>query len=139
MRIYTSYFGNYRKLAAANVKMICVALGKPRFYNAPQIIEVAPKRYMLDDKWTYEEYTNMYLNDVLAKVNPQELIQTIQRLSEGKDVALCCYESRVISAIGIFWQNGLPKRPVLKLQSLALLREKNRNMYKQVCFEYENY
>ena len=92
MRIYTSYFGNYRKLAAANVKMICVALGKPRFYNAPQIIEVAPRRYMLDDKWTYEEYTNMYLNDVLAKVNPQELIQTIQRLSEGKDVALCCYE-----------------------------------------------
>ena len=83
MKIYTSYFGNYRKLAAANVKMICVALGKPRYYNAPQIIEVAPKRYMLDDKWTYEEYTNMYLNDVLAKVNPQDLIQTIQRLSEG--------------------------------------------------------
>lgn len=43
MKIYTSYFGNYRKLAAANVKMICVALGKPRYYNAPQIIEVAPK------------------------------------------------------------------------------------------------
>ena len=41
MKIYTSYFGNYRKLAAANVKMICVALGKPRYYNAPQIIEVA--------------------------------------------------------------------------------------------------
>ena len=92
MRIYTSYFGNYRKLAAANIKMICVALGRPKFYNAPQIIEVAPRRYMLDDKWTYEEYTSMYLNDVLAKVNPQELIQTIQQHSEGKDVALCCYE-----------------------------------------------
>lgn len=92
MKIYTSYFGNYRKLEAANIKMICVALGKPRYYDAPQIIEVAPRKYMLDDKWTYEEYTNMYLNDVLAKVNPQELIQTIQRYSDGKDVALCCYE-----------------------------------------------
>lgn len=34
----------------------------------------------------------MYLNDVLSKVNPQELIQTIQRFSNGQDVALCCYE-----------------------------------------------
>lgn len=92
MKIYTSYFGNHRKLAASNIKMICVALGKPKYYNAPQIIEVAPRRYMLDDKWTYEEYTNMYLNDVLSKVNPQELIQTIQRFSNGQDVALCCYE-----------------------------------------------
>ena len=51
MKIYTSYFGNHRKLAASNIKMICVALGKPKYYNAPQIIEVAPRRYMLDDKW----------------------------------------------------------------------------------------
>ena len=114
MKIYTSYFGNHRKLAASNIKMICVALGKPKYYNAPQIIEVAPRRYMLDDKWTYEEYTNMYLNDVLAKVNPQELIQTIQKYSDGKDIALCCYENRVISAIVIFWQNGLPKKLALK-------------------------
>mgnify|MGYP001135122806 CR=1 FL=1 len=38
MKIYTSYFGNHRKLEASNIKMICVALGKPKYYNAPQII-----------------------------------------------------------------------------------------------------
>lgn len=92
MRIFTSYFGNYRKLEAAHIKMICVALGKPKYYNAPQLIQVAPRRYMLNDKWTEEEYTNMYLNDVLANVNPQQLLRTLQQLSDGKDIALCCYE-----------------------------------------------
>ena len=131
MKIYTSYFGNYRKLAAANVKMICVALGKPRYYNAPQIIEVAPKRYMLDDKWTYEEYTNMYLNDVLAKVKPSS------DSVKAKMLLSAVTKSRVISAIGIFWLSGLLKRQVLKSKSLELLRRKNLSMNKQVCFEYE--
>ena len=42
-------------------------------------------------------------------------------------------KNRVISAIVTFWQNGLPKRPVLKSKSLGLLRKKNLSMNKQVC------
>lgn len=137
MKIYTSYFGNSRKLKEAGIKIICVAIGKPRFMvNVPQMLNVCPTRYMVSGPCSHDEYLKLY-DRILASQDANKVIEQIESLSEGKDVALCCYENRVISAIGIFWLSGLLKRQVLKSKSLELLRRKNLSMNKQVCFEYE--
>lgn len=91
MKIYTSYFGNARKLNEAGVMIICVAIGRPRFIQAPQMLNVCPTRYMISGACSHEEYLKMY-DDILAKQDARKVMEQIQALSGGKDVALCCYE-----------------------------------------------
>lgn len=91
MKIYTSYFGNIRRLNEAGIFAVCVAIGKPKYLNLPQIINVAPTRYMLSDACSYEEYLRLY-DQILARQNAQQVVKQIEVLSGGRDVALCCYE-----------------------------------------------
>lgn len=91
MKIYTSYFGNSRKLSAAGVKIICVAIGRPRFLHVPQMLNVAPTRYMLTDACTHEEYLRLY-DQILNSQDAHQVVKQIESLSDGFDVALCCYE-----------------------------------------------
>ena len=90
MKIYTSYFGNIRRLNEAGIFAVCVAIGKPKYLNLPQIINVAPTRYMLSDACSYEEYLRLY-DQILARQNAQQVVKQIEALSGGRDVALCCY------------------------------------------------
>ncbi len=94
MVIFTSYFGNIRKLNEAGVIPIGISLGRNKYVPCQYIPYLAPLKYMLDDKWTDEEYIKMYREDVLSKVNLDTLREDIRRLSENgtKDVALLCYE-----------------------------------------------
>ena len=91
MKIYTSYFGNSRKLNAAGIKIICVAIGRPRFLSAPQMINVAPTRYMVSGPCSRDEYLRLY-NQILSKQDASQVVKQIESLSDGQDVALCCYE-----------------------------------------------
>ena len=91
MKIYTSYFGNIRRLNEAGIFAVCVAIGKPKYLNLPQIINVAPTRYMLSDACSYEEYLRLY-DQILARQNAKQVVKQIEALSGGRDVALCCYE-----------------------------------------------
>lgn len=92
MKIYTSYFGNMRKLYVNNVVMICIARGVPKFFNGKVIHSVAPYSWMLSDNVSREEYIDAYLNKVLPNVDLTRLMSQIEAESHGKDVALCCYE-----------------------------------------------
>ena len=94
MEIYTSYFGNVRKLNEAGVIPIGISLGRNKYVQCQYLSYLAPRRYMLDDKWSDEEYIKMYREDVLSKVSIDVLREDIRRLSENctKDVALLCYE-----------------------------------------------
>lgn len=91
MKIFTSYFGNSRKLNDAGVLIICVAIGKPKFLNVPQMINVAPTRYMISGACSHEEYLQLY-DKILASQDANKVVEQIKALSRGKDVALCCYE-----------------------------------------------
>lgn len=91
MKIFTSYFGNSRKLNEAGVLIICVAIGKPKFLNVPQMINVAPTRYMISGACSHEEYLQLY-DKILASQDANKVVEQIKALSRGKDVALCCYE-----------------------------------------------
>ncbi|MBO8460144.1 MAG: DUF488 family protein [Bacteroidetes bacterium] len=91
MKIYTSYFGNSRKLHESGIGIICVAIGRPKFVDAPQMMNVAPTRYMLSNSCSHEEYLRLY-DCILASQDAHQVVEQIKRLSNGKDVALCCYE-----------------------------------------------
>lgn len=92
MKIYTSYFGNIRNLNKEGVKAICVAIGKPRFLGAvPQMLNVCPTRYMISSACSHEEYLKLY-DRILASQDANIVVEQIKALSEGQDVALCCYE-----------------------------------------------
>ena len=92
MKIYTSYFAKAAILRKAGIVPIGVALWPPRFFRGISMKQVAPRRYMLDDRLTDEEYIRMYRNDVLRLVDARSLIQDLERASRGMDVALCCFE-----------------------------------------------
>lgn len=92
MKIYTSYFAKAAILRKAGIVPIGVALWPPRFFRGISMKQVAPRRYMLDDRLTDEEYIRMYRNDVLRLVDARSFIQDLERASRGMDVALCCFE-----------------------------------------------
>jgi len=92
MKLYTSYFGNLKKLRDAGVIPIGISLYPPRWFKGLSIQQLAPHRYMLDDKLTEEEYTRLYKDRVLRQLLPTSILKQIETLSSGRDVALLCYE-----------------------------------------------
>lgn len=92
MKIYTSYFGNAKKLHEAKIEMVNIARYKPRYFSGFSIPSVAPLPFMLKDDMTVEEYVVHYNKLVLMPLNIEKFLQTLESLSGGKDVALCCYE-----------------------------------------------
>lgn len=92
MKIYTSYFGNIRKLYVNNITPICIARGIPKFYRGETIQTVAPYSWMLSGKVSREEYIEAYFNQVLRNVDIDQFINQLEKVSKGNDVALCCYE-----------------------------------------------
>ena len=91
MRIYTSYFGNIKKIQEAGILPICIARGVPKFFHGISMQEFAPYSFMLSGNLSREEYIDNY-NKILAKLNPTKSLQSIYVLAHGKDVALLCYE-----------------------------------------------
>lgn len=90
MKIYTSYYGNYKELAKHNIHIIGISRGKPKnIYISKKIQELAPRWEML--KMSDKEYDKHYLK-ILDNLDPKEIIKKIITLGDGKSVALCCYE-----------------------------------------------
>lgn len=93
MRIYTSYFGNSKKLQQAGIKVIGISLYPPRWFNGISLKQVAPtKSILFANGQTQEEYTRRYRSEVLSRQDMQQFLKTVEQASGGQDVALCCYE-----------------------------------------------
>lgn len=92
MKIYTSYFCKIKELHKSGIVPICIAIGIPRFFRGATLPYLAPKRYMLSDKWTDEQYIEMYQREVLDKVDLNILKMDMEGNSQGRDIAFCCYE-----------------------------------------------
>lgn len=93
MRIYTSYFGNIKKLQQAGIKVIGISLYPPRWFNGISLKQVAPtKSILFANGQTQEEYTRRYRSEVLSQQDMQQFLKTVEQASGGQDVALCCYE-----------------------------------------------
>lgn len=91
MEIYTSYFGNLKRLRNAGITPISIARWKPKFYEGITMFSVAPTRYMLSDDCEHEEYLALY-DEILKRRGASAILAEIKSLSQGRDVALLCYE-----------------------------------------------
>ena len=90
-KIYTSYFGNLRKLHEVGIVPISIARWNPRWYNGFTMQELAPTKYMLSDACSTEEYISMY-KQILSGMYSGTILKSIESMGKGKDVALLCYE-----------------------------------------------
>jgi len=89
MRIYTSYFGNLKKLQDAGIATIGIARFPPKHFYGTSLLSLAPKSNML--QMAEQQYREEF-KKILASLNPHTIYQRIQEISEGKDVALLCFE-----------------------------------------------
>ena len=93
MKIYTSYFAKGKTLKAHKIKMVCIALYPPTNVKCLNMPSLAPTHSILYDKYrTDDRYTHRYLSEVLQKLDPQKVLSDLTAISQGEDIALCCYE-----------------------------------------------
>lgn len=92
MKIYTSYFANRAKLAKADVMMIGIALYPPKWFTGVSNKYVAPSSDILFNSESEEDYTHRFNSEILDHRNPEVFLSIIEKVANGKDVALCCFE-----------------------------------------------
>jgi hypothetical protein len=94
MKIYTSYFARLKYLPSSIVPIsIC---GKaPTWYKGLEYKKLAPKyKSFIEWKESHDNvlYIECYKLEVLDKLGKFKVIDDLMNLSNGKDVALICYE-----------------------------------------------
>ena len=92
MEVYTSYFGMKAKIEEVGILPVSIALWKPRWYEGLEYKKIAPKAFMLKGEYSQEEYVVYYNRFVLDKLDVDEVVKDLERLGDGKDIALLCYE-----------------------------------------------
>ena len=90
--IYTSYFANIRKIRKGR-KLISISQITPHWAEVDgEFKSLAPNKSILFDikqgKIGEEEYTERYYNEVLSKLNPEEVYRKLN------NSILFCYEKR---------------------------------------------
>lgn len=91
MKIYTSYFGNLKRLQKAGLVPIGISQYPPRFFMGISMKELAPTARMLGKDITWKQYMEMY-SLIIGKLNQAEVVKKLARLSMGRDVVLLCFE-----------------------------------------------
>lgn len=85
--IYTSYFGNVRKLH--EFVQISIALYTPRFLKIPKYSNLAPHHKMLE--MPEEQYRKVYA-ELLSRLDPEQVLKDLQEIAQGNNFVLLCYE-----------------------------------------------
>lgn len=92
MKIYTSYFGNVKKLEEAGILPVSISLYPPKWRGWSQLRFFAPTKDILFNTSGVEEYTKRFNEEILEKLNAEEVKRLIELISRGRDVALLCFE-----------------------------------------------
>lgn len=92
MKIYTSYFSNGAKLNKAGIVMIGIALYPPKWFTGQSVKYVSPSCDILHNAKSNEDYIQRFNTEILAKRDPKVFLYNIERMANGKDIALCCFE-----------------------------------------------
>ena len=90
MKIYTSYYGNVKKLTALGLRPIGITLYPPKFLpHVPNYQDLAPTFNIF--KKEEEEYTKLF-NQKLKLLPIRKVIQDLESWGNVKPICLCCYE-----------------------------------------------
>lgn len=95
--IYTSYFGNMKRLGSDCVP-IAISATIPDGINCLHLKKLAPTydtlmKYRKDGDW--DDYCRRYKEETLSKFKPNSIVDDIKSLAgstTGKDIVLLCYE-----------------------------------------------
>ena len=96
MKIYTSYFANYRNFPG-EAKVVGVTRFAPAYWKGANIAALAPSEELL------REYRSCNIDEFMFKVKylrelgdrklkPEFVREELEKFSKGFDVILCCYE-----------------------------------------------
>lgn len=92
--IYTSYFAQLRNLPK-NIVPISICGKAPDWYKGIQYKVLAPK-YQFFMEWKKNKDNDYYIKhfqeEVLDGLDVYDVVDRLYELSEGKDIALICYE-----------------------------------------------
>ena len=92
--IYTSYFGNLKKLPN-NITPIAICGKSPNWYGGLEYKKLAPK-YDFFMKWKEnhdnEYYVRNFEERVLNTLNPDTVINELFSLANSENIVLICYE-----------------------------------------------
>lgn len=94
MKIYTSYYAKAQKIPD-NIVRISIAGKAPAGYTGLEYKNVAPKiGFFLEWKKNKDNnyYIEHYNTEVLENLNAKRVYLDLERLSNGKDCVLLCYE-----------------------------------------------
>ena len=96
MRIYTSYFAKAYQFPDDKYTCIAISVGVPKAINVKSYKKLAPLWDIVQEYKNnggdIERYKSRYYNEVLNKLNIDEVYKELEELSNGKDVVLLCYE-----------------------------------------------
>jgi hypothetical protein len=89
--ITTSYFAKLKHIP----NPVAITQGVPQFYNGPNYKKLAPSKDLLfaykGGKITEEEYSQVFVADVLMPLDPEQTYAEIVR-NWGDDAVLLCWE-----------------------------------------------
>jgi len=89
MEIYTSYFGNLKKIVEKGIVPVGIAVSPPKWYRGIIYKRLAPHYAML--QMSREKY-DIEFQKILLFQNPREVHQDFLKFSQGKPIALLCFE-----------------------------------------------
>ena len=96
MKIYTSYFAKAYQYPDDQYTCVAISVGVPKAINVKSYKKLAPLWDIVQEYKNnggdIETYKNRYYNEVLNKLNIDEVYKELEELSDGKDVVLLCYE-----------------------------------------------
>ena len=94
MKIYTTYFANLRKLPETIVP-VSICARPPKGWRGSEYKPLAPTyNILMSYKQNHDEldYVKQYKTLVLNKLHFKDVVEHLQILSAGRDIALVCYE-----------------------------------------------
>lgn len=94
MKIYTSYFANYRNFGT--LVPIAVSRSVPPGYSGLRFIDLAPSWTILE-KYKSDGNQTIYKSDYfkqLSNLNQLDVLDQLGHKSNGKDIVLLCYEKK---------------------------------------------
>lgn len=96
MKIYTSYFANYRKFNS-NTISIGITRFPPKWWKGKNLKELAPSEKLLrnyrNGLISEEEFAIQYKNELWnAGLTPGIVKKGLEKIGQGHDIVLCCYE-----------------------------------------------
>ena len=91
MKVYTSYWGNLKKLARANIEPVAICRGKPKNWAGRAYDSLAPTWAMLN--MDEEDYDACY-SRILARNDQREFMRWLESgmRSGCEGVAIMCWE-----------------------------------------------